>query len=293
MARARNIKPSFFQNEELAELDPLARLFFIGLWTVADYKGCVEFRPKRLKVQLLPYDDCDTESLAKNLEDSGFVLIYSVAGKRYLKVVNFEKHQNPHKNERDGGSEIPDIDKAESQVIENKGLQNNRDKNGTAQECDGIAPADSLFPLTDSLNPLPSNSARDAHPQVARKSRGSDVYTPEFEEAWTHYPSRPGNSKADAFKAWNARLKAGATAEQMASGTKRYAAYCAAEQIEPKFIKQAATFYGPGKHYLADWTPKTPQRDDRHRASYDRTADNELMRRQMEALGIEPYDGEF
>ena len=30
--------------------------------------------------------------------------------------------------------------------------------------------------------------------------------SPEFEDAWAEYPKRPGNSKADAFKAWTARL---------------------------------------------------------------------------------------
>lgn len=165
VARARNIKPSFFQNEDLAELDPLARLFFIGLWTVADFKGCVEFRPKRLKVQLLPYDNCDTERLGKNLESSGFVRIYSVDGQRYLKIVNFEKHQNPHKNERDSGSEIPDVDKADAQVVESIELTNYRDKDGTAQECNGTAPADSLLLIPDSPFPITAESA----PAASRK----------------------------------------------------------------------------------------------------------------------------
>ena len=38
MARARNIKPAFFDNDELAENEPLGRLLFIGLWTLADYQ---------------------------------------------------------------------------------------------------------------------------------------------------------------------------------------------------------------------------------------------------------------
>ena len=150
MARARNIKPSFFQNEDLASLPPLARLFFVGLWTVADHKGCVEFRPKRLKVQLLPYDECDAEALAINLERSGFVRMYSVEGKAYLKVINFERHQNPHKNERDSGSEIPDIDQRDDQVIDPKEITKNREQDGTAPDCDGTAPADSLLLIPDS-----------------------------------------------------------------------------------------------------------------------------------------------
>lgn len=87
-------------------------------------------------------------------------------------------------------------------------------------------------------------------------AKPASKYTAEFEEAWTLYPTRPGNSKAAAFKAWAARLKAGATALEMIEGTAKYAAYVKAERTEPNYIKQAATFYGPGEHFTADWTPR-------------------------------------
>lgn len=159
MARARNIKPSFFNNDELAELEPLARLLFIGMWTIADFKGCFEYKPKRVKVQLLPYDDCDIESLAINLDKSRFISIYSVQGQLYVKVLNFDKHQNPHKNERDKGSDIPDISEADflycEKSINNNSLQNienNRDKNGTTHDKNGSDRADSLNLIPDSPN---------------------------------------------------------------------------------------------------------------------------------------------
>lgn len=144
MARARNIKPSFFQNDALGELDPLARLLFVGLWTIADFKGCLEFRPKRIKAQLLPYDECSLDSLATALDKSGFIAIYSVQGQQYIKIVNFERHQNPHKNEREAGSEVPDIDKKDHEIKELK-------QDGKNREQDGTAPADSLFLIPDSL----------------------------------------------------------------------------------------------------------------------------------------------
>lgn len=159
MARARNIKPSFFTNDELGELKPLARLLFIGLWTIADYKGCFEYKPKRLKVQVLPYDDCNIEELVSDLDKSGFISIYSVRGQQYGKVVNFNKHQNPHKNEKDKGSLLPDIYEADekkpefSENLEN--IENNLDKNGTA-------PADSLFLIPDSGFPLTDSSNSDS-----------------------------------------------------------------------------------------------------------------------------------
>ena len=87
MARARNIKPSFFDNDDLAmQNDPLGRLLFIGLWTLADFNGNVEWRSQRIKVKLLPYDECDVEKLAINLDKSGFVRFYSDGEKIYLNI---------------------------------------------------------------------------------------------------------------------------------------------------------------------------------------------------------------
>jgi uncharacterized protein YdaU (DUF1376 family) len=75
-----------------------------------------------------------------------------------------------------------------------------------------------------------------------------------FAELWQAYPKRPGASRADARKAWEARLKSGTDAAVMLDGVRRYADYCAAEGTEPRFIKQPATFLGPSEHYLSDWT---------------------------------------
>ena len=54
MSRIRSIKPEFFLDEELAELSPLTRLLFVGLWTLADCEGRLEDRPKRIRAQLHP-----------------------------------------------------------------------------------------------------------------------------------------------------------------------------------------------------------------------------------------------
>ncbi|MFU1946054.1 hypothetical protein ACLQ81_17000 [Bordetella avium] len=105
MARARNIKPSFFANDDLADINPLGRLLFIGLWTMADREGRLEDRPRRIKAEVLPYDDCDVDSLLQDLSKHGFILRYEVGGDRFIQVPNFTKHQNPHIKE--SASQIP------------------------------------------------------------------------------------------------------------------------------------------------------------------------------------------
>ena len=94
MARTRNIKPGFFTNEELAEIEPLGRLLFAGLWTIADREGRIEDRPKRIKVAILPYDDCDVDALLEELHNRGFITRYKVNGGSYLEITNFAKHQH-------------------------------------------------------------------------------------------------------------------------------------------------------------------------------------------------------
>ncbi|HEO9916644.1 DNA-binding protein [Enterobacteriaceae bacterium A-F18] len=86
-------------------------------------------------------------------------------------------------------------------------------------------------------------------------------YSPEFETAWQVYPKRAGgNSKAAAFKAWKARLKDGVKPETMLAGVKRYAAYARATgSTGTQFVKQAATFFGPDRHFDESWqAPSAP-----------------------------------
>jgi len=96
MARARNIKPGFFKNETLAECSPLARLLFAGLWCLADRAGRLEDRPKRIRAEILPYDDGSVDDMLDELHQAGFILRYQVKEQRFIQVLNFTKHQNPH-----------------------------------------------------------------------------------------------------------------------------------------------------------------------------------------------------
>jgi hypothetical protein len=148
MARARNIKPSFFANEHLAECDPYARLLFAGLWCLADREGRLEDRPKRIRAELFPYDNCDADDLLSQLERHGFISRYALGENRYIQVLNFCKHQNPHVKE--AKSTIPAQEHPEPTPVEHSA--------STVQAPDSHqkSPADSLIPdslSSDSLIP--------------------------------------------------------------------------------------------------------------------------------------------
>ncbi|ENF6040759.1 helix-turn-helix domain-containing protein [Citrobacter amalonaticus] len=140
---------------------------------------------------------------------------------------------------------------------------------------DGFHPSDSdkngVF-TRQNLTPDPQvNSKND--PQVNSKQESQDIgargkapsenrsskenYSNEFEQAWQAYPKRAGgNSKSAAWKAWKARIKDGVTTEAMLAGVSRYAGYVRATGSEgTQFVKQAATFFGPDRHFEEAWQP--------------------------------------
>ena len=96
-------------------------------------------------------------------------------------------------------------------------------------------------------------SARGKAPSENRSSK--ENYSNEFEQAWQAYPKRAGgNSKAAAWKAWKARIKDGVTTVAMLDGVNRYAAYVRATgSAGTQYVKQAATFFGPDRHFEEPW----------------------------------------
>lgn len=136
MARARNIKPGFFTNEELVELPFSTRLLFIGLWTLADREGRLEDKPKRIKMNIFPADTVDVDAALDELQASGFLTRYEADGGRYIQVLAFRKHQNPHRDEK--ASLIPAPVEHGASTMQTPGR-------------DDANPADS--PIPDSPNP--------------------------------------------------------------------------------------------------------------------------------------------
>ncbi|KAF1009516.1 MAG: hypothetical protein GAK28_00154 [Luteibacter sp.] len=149
MSRARNIKPGFFKNDVLAECDPLARILFAALWCEADRAGRLEDRPKKIKAECLPYDECDIEALLGQLSANGFILRYEVGGLRFIQILAFGKHQNPHKNEAPSSIPAPELHRTSTVQVASP---------------DGSPPADSSLLIPDSLN-LDSLSSDSLNPE--------------------------------------------------------------------------------------------------------------------------------
>jgi hypothetical protein len=205
--RARNIKPGFFKNEDLAECSMAARLLFAGLWCIADREGRLEDRPKRIKAEILPYDNEDADSLLSELETTGFIVRYQAQGYKVISIPKFLQHQRPHSNEKE--SELPPLDEGEHTKVESTADHGSK-------PCEPLTQA--LRP--SSLNPESheSHDSHDSHGEeggevVSTSSPENDTikrkknekknippYSQEFERFWSAYPKKVG--KGGAYKAW-------------------------------------------------------------------------------------------
>lgn len=150
MARARNIKPGFFTNDLLAEINPLGRILFAGLWTIADREGRLLDRPKKIKAEVLPFDSCNIDKLLADLMKHGFIYRYSVNGVWYIQIVNWKKHQNPHIKEAE--STVPAPCSTSTEQVQ----EQCRDKPNP--ERAGLIP-DSLNLVAESIKTTPPTTA--------------------------------------------------------------------------------------------------------------------------------------
>lgn len=111
MSRIRTVKPELFRHEDLfdAELEsglPL-RLAFIGLFTVADCEGRFRWKPRTLKLDVLPHDTVDFSHVLNALVKYGFIVRYEVGGETFGWIPSFRKHQRLQTKEIEAGSTIP------------------------------------------------------------------------------------------------------------------------------------------------------------------------------------------
>ena len=120
MARIRTIKPDFFRHEGLQDLEiahpgKYPMLVFSGLWGHCDKSGRFEWRPRQLKLDILPFLSFDMAETLQILVGGGMVERYEVEGKQYGVIRSFPEHQ------RVSGKEAQEPEKYPSPSDNNQG----------------------------------------------------------------------------------------------------------------------------------------------------------------------------
>ncbi len=109
MGRIRTVKPELFTHEDLYELEvetglPI-RFAFAGLFTCCDREGLFKWKPKTLKLSVLPYDEIDFSRVLDALESRGLIRKYEIERVEYGVIPTFLKHQVI--NNREAASDLP------------------------------------------------------------------------------------------------------------------------------------------------------------------------------------------
>lgn len=220
--RSRILKPGFFSNEELGELKPMARLLFAGLWCMADRDGKFEWRPKRIKAKIFPYDTrCEIETYLAMLQEARFIVQYNVNGKQYGIIRKFLDHQNPHPHEKK--SKLPD-------------------------------PPDDIEVLSRNVITFNEVSCNANDVSISISNSISKDYTPKFENLWGYYPRKI--EKKAAYKKYKATLKAGIDEQDLLKATMNYAKAMAGKEMQ--HIKHGSTFFGPTEPWR-EWVEGPPE----------------------------------
>jgi hypothetical protein len=111
MGRIRTIKPEFFLDEDLFDLEKQSRLpvrlAYAGLWTQADREGRFEWRPRTLKAAILPHDGANFEKILEALERSGRLHRYGFDGREYGWIRSWKRHQVINNKERESNFPPP------------------------------------------------------------------------------------------------------------------------------------------------------------------------------------------
>jgi len=118
--RIRTIKPEFFLHDALFNAEketklPL-RVAFAGLWCAADREGRFKWEPRRLGIQILPYDGIDFSRVLDALVTRAFVVRYASGTGAFGFIPSFSRHQVINNRERE--SDLPDP----AQCAQNQGF---------------------------------------------------------------------------------------------------------------------------------------------------------------------------
>jgi len=237
MSRIRYLKPDFFKDEDLIEHPFWIRLLYAGLWNLADREGRLEDRPKRIKIELFPYDKVDIEkgliALATNkrLSNRPFIVRYKVDGEPYIQILSWHKHQKPHHTERQ--STIP--------------------------------------PLTTPLETEITNGDGKGHEGMTELSNGEltvkEQKKPQlninqcFAKLWNKYPSKIGKKEAE--RHFRASVK---TEEHYSKINIALENYLKSERVSKGFVQNAKTWFNDWE----TWVEKPIKtKDDKYAKLFD------------------------
>lgn len=117
MARKRMIDPNIWQSEDFGKLSLLAKIVFIGLFSLADDEGRGRANPVYLKSTLFPYEESmrstDITKTLSEISSNMSVDFYSYDGSDYYSLYNWNDWQ---KIDKPTNSKLPSFEENNEEI---------------------------------------------------------------------------------------------------------------------------------------------------------------------------------
>lgn len=268
MPRIRSIKPDFWCSEDLSQVSRDCRLFYIGLWNLADEHSRLRGDSRYLKGQIFPFDDDvsqdDVSKWIDELTVLGNVQKYRVGSSSYLYLPKLGLHQRlePHKvasrlppppghdqppplksqvNEPptlfDNSTVEPSESGADSSA---RGAEKNTLLYGTGNREEGQGRGTGNY---NARSRAPTRRIRDADEDDHPPESGGQPRTP-FDAFYAIYPRRVGPEAAR--RAWDKAIKL-APATEIIAGAVRYRDDPRRQAKDVEFTAHPATWLNQGR----------------------------------------------
>jgi hypothetical protein len=193
MARIRTIKPEMWTDERLTECSLSTRLMFIGLLNFADDNGNMTYSAKRIKMQIFPADNIDTQPMIDELLTHGMLIEYSVNGEKFLNIKGFKKHQLIN---RPSKTSIPEPNFSEHSLNTHGVLTDGMEGNGRERSNTPLPPDGGG---EDFEKPENQPKTENSNPEKQKK----EVEPSGFAEFWNTWPTNDRKqAKGKCLAAW-------------------------------------------------------------------------------------------
>lgn len=244
--RIRTTKPEFWKSQDIADLSREDRLLFMGLWSYVDDNGVGIDDHRLITADLFPLDEDQNgtreyvrEGLA-TLSRGLLISRYTVAGKSYIYINTWERHQRVDKPNKPRyplpPTEVPHPTSEDvpedlfSASVSGGSLDASAtpSPSGTEEQRNRGEEKDTLASLTD------ISSRRPKPPDPMER----------FAEFYAAYPRHVDRRRAE--KAWLAAIRRKIDPQCMISAAQTYAR--AKKNTEAKYVKHPATWLNAGSY---------------------------------------------
>lgn len=257
--RIRSIKPEFWRSEDISRLSIEDRLLFIGLWSYVDDNGVGQDRESLVAADLfaddLSRDPRDTLARVsgglERLSEAGRIVRYTVDGRAYLAVTNWERHQRIDKPNKpryplptsenavvNDTLATPSRDTRDTLATPSRLEQGNRGTEEQGSNTLGHPAGDRERTVTDDARSVHDDESNVSE-APSKSAPTASTYPPEFEQWWAAYPKKVGKRRA--LKDWKQAVKRERAGEIIAA-TRQFAEYHAAYGTEKRFIPNPSTW---------------------------------------------------